>query len=779
MLLRPAALLVVFGASVLAHAGGYANVALGRPVSFTHEPNYRHCSGRKDNGKMLTDGKYGTACILWTDPGCVGWITGTAGGPRGVTVDLGEDTPITGFSWNFAYGHADVPFPTAIDVYVSVDGTNWSFAGALLERALTLHGTPPPTQYHVYRAHAEDMPCHGRYVMFIASQVWFCFCDEVEVYRGDEGLLGRANPGETTCDPVAFVNTIRLRNHLLEQARAAGAPERIAKRISSEVFFDGYKNLATILPMSDLQRDIWAANGARLRSRGFQKPVLWTSCRWDNLSPFALPPVESCGSDPIVLDMMRGEIRAETVNVLNPTENELTCDFSVEGLGDESPLDCREVLYTDTKTFRLTASALKPGDGSHVRLSIPAGVSKQVWMSVRRPAGSSGERRGRIVARLSDGTELTRPFHLRVRNLDFPSAPRLHTGGWDYIDTGGKFHNTPGNLKDTIEMHRDVGVDVAWAWPTTMPQGATFDAEGRLVSTLDFTKWDRWTKELRPDARIYAVFWSVNDSYCGEKSGTQRFDRMVGEYLRAWIAHARISGLNGRRILLLLVDEPSTVAKQQIIMRWMKPIRMLGVREFATFVDPQFPEPWKCPAEFWDCCDVICPITNMARRDDAMRFWEGLAEKGKEVWLYSAHGPSRTFDPISYYRMQAWTAFRIGSKESGSQFWAFGCAGQTGDSWHAYLQKGAEFSPYFVSPDGVMDAKQNEAIREGVEDYEYLSMLAERNGRENVKKSMSKVFEKLPYGDPDWDAPGRDHALLDRVRVRILDALESQATNAP
>ena len=204
----------------------------------------------------------------------------------------------------------------------------------------------------------------------------------------------------------------------------------------------------------------------------------------------------------------------------------------------------------------------------------------------------------------------------------------------------------------------------------------------------------------------------------------------------------------------------------------MRPIRAAGIPEFASFEDPQFAEPWNVPAEFWDLCDIICPITDMVRRNElALEFWTSLAARGKEVWLYSAHGPSRTFDPISYYRMQAWTAFRIGSRESATHFWDFA---YRGDSWRAYSQPGTEYCPYFVSPTCVMDAKQSEAIREGVEDYEYLSMLAERVGREQTAAILKEAFGRLPYGDPDWEAPGRDHALLDRLRSVLLDRLERE-----
>lgn len=86
--------------------------------------------------------------------------------------------------------------------------------------------------------------------------------------------------------------------------------------------------------------------------------------------------------------------------------------------------------------------------------------------------------------------------------------------------------------------------------------------------------------------------------------------------------------------------------------------------------------------------------------------------------LYSAFGPSRTFDPATYYRMQPWRAFLRGG--CGTFYWALGAA-CSGTSWNAYAQKGTEYSPYFASKTDVTPAKQSEAIRESIQDFEYLS----------------------------------------------------------
>ena len=71
-------------------------------------------------------------------------------------------------------------------------------------------------------------------------------------------------------------------------------------------------------------------------------------------------------------------------------------------------------------------------------------------------------------------------------------------------------------------------------------------------------------------------------------------------------------------------------------------------------------------------------------------------------------------------------------------------------------------------------SKQSEAMREGAEDFEYLSMLAERKGPEKAEKTVRHVLENYRTGDPDWDVPlGEEtRGLLDAVCAAILRELE-------
>ena len=158
------------------------NLARGKPCTFSPKPNYK-LTEDDDDALQLTDGKCVAKGTMWTDRSAVGWKANSGGEERfAVTLDLGRDESISGFSWNTGAGAAQVEFPRSIEVSVSDDGKAWRPVGDLMAKALSERPLPPTGSYRAYRAYSLKMPCRGRYVRFVATQPRYCFCDEIEVY---------------------------------------------------------------------------------------------------------------------------------------------------------------------------------------------------------------------------------------------------------------------------------------------------------------------------------------------------------------------------------------------------------------------------------------------------------------------------------------------------------------------------------------------------------------------------------------------------------------------
>ncbi|MBQ7651090.1 MAG: hypothetical protein IJS15_09030 [Victivallales bacterium] len=790
------------------------NIALGKPYTFSSKPNYKLC---KDDGDaaQLTDGLY-TKGYFWTQKSTVGWEQGC--GFQHVIIDLGKVCPIGGFSVNTAYSmSATVPLVSNINIFVSIDKKEWHAVGDLVANVLRREGAPDVTKYNVYRL-KDSMECHGRYVMFQFIFTNFFFTDEIEIYEGDKALLDKPMQGNAIKDPDTYRYDMMVQSafkaeagEIAEKLKAQGASQAklldkvlaYLKDIESLSFEDSSK-ISTIYPIDEHHVQLFALNAEYLRSIGLDRPVLWENCRWDNLNPIQVPVGKA---ETIVMEMMRGEVRSAVVNLMNPTDRPLDFKVAVEGLPEGSGADFSETLYTLTLQGKRISGALKPGNGASIDIKAVPGMNSQIWLSFKRPNLKAGAYNGRLVA-TSGGIRLAVPLKLVIYDFDFPT-PRLHVGGWDYLHVRKGTKNMFG-MQEHPEKGRDAmrdiyvdspwGSNANWGGHKVGPQGAVFDAEGHLTNAdkLDYSNWEYWL-DFWKGARLYCVYLCVSKNFNGEKMGTPRFNNMVKEYFGAWADYVRKNNFPTEKVVLLIIDEPWDNEKDTTFITWAKPL-IAAKTGFRLFEDPIHKDYSKGLPEMYALSDILCPnrvkmigdANPKAYRDFFMKF----KEQGKTLWLYSCSGPSRLLDPISYYRAQAWEAFDMGAE--GTFFWAFGCGGGISDSWRPFMQSQKEYSPYFVSPDnGTMPAKQSEAIRESVQDYEYLCLLrdriaelrkAGRGGRkldaaeallkDAPKQAMKLVSVKDAAKSIDakaaimWDEE-KDRTLMDTERVKLLRMLNS------
>ena len=757
----------------LAAAAGAApeNLARGKRVTFNAPPNYPLCQDA-DDSRQLTDGRWmdGPKALFWTQRATVGWTLGGLG-ERAVTVDLGQDEPIAGFSWNFGAGRAGVNWPDLVFVYVSADGKSWRFVGDLLAVHEAEHGALRRDGYDVCRLHSENMSAHGRYVTFLVRSSGYLFVDEVEVYRGTGQNPDETSAASAVSDPFEHYHAYREHRNFFTDAVTLGTA-------------------AQGLPLetcAQLLTSLHRLNAQILRAKGYARPFLWTSDRWANLDLLAAPASPRDLEASPEIELMRGETRSTVVNVTNPTDADLETEVRAEGFPAGANVELREVVHTLVKSGARIGGLLAGEGADRIRVKVPSGTTKQVWITSAKPTCAPGDFAGRIVA-----ADCEKELRLRVAAIDFPVRPRLHVGGWDYNEAGGKAYRSPGSLKARMRRMREMFADTPWATRRVLPQGAKFDAEGHLTNAaeLAFDVWNDWVDLWGDQARQYCVFLSEGEKFRGEPMGTPRFNRMVGEYMRAWYDGIR-ARLNGRRVLLLILDEPRKPEHDAITVAWAKAIKS-AVPEFVIFDDISYADPKQASDALIAASDVLCPASPTVTAQRTEDFYRQKAKEGKELWLYSCCGPSRTFDPVAYYRSQAWLAWKLGAKAT--HFWAFGCGGGIGDSLRPFAQTGVEYSPFFVTQTDAFRAKQSEAVMESVEDYEYLALLADRiaalkrAGRETaaLERLLATAPDRVLSAEPasrraeysygssaarySWNLPN-DHRTVDAVRLEILHAL--------
>lgn len=790
--------LVAWGQAEFAPPG--ANLARQRPYTMEPPPNYSDCLDPGDR-TQLTDGVYSQG-YFWVQPSTVGWVRTRL---VAITFDLGEVKAIAGASYSTAAGVADVHWPRSILVLASDDQREWTILGDLV-RLSNQRDEPPPTPYRLHRFATGELHGRGRFVALVVDCEPYTVVDEIELYEGPSAWLAEPTRGrQTPLSPLAYhrsrqvIDSIqrRLRTDLaravgeLETARLnptdRAALDARAEGLADEI--DAWEivpdDFTTILPLNELHTRIYALHAPLLRARGYRGLTVWGGDRYDPLQPLDAPATPP--SEPPVLQvrMMRHEHRAEVLNLTNPTDQALTATVTATGLGAAAGgLALREVLFTDTRDGTPVAAALAPGPAGAqgLRLSVPAGTTRQVWLAFRSHDLPAGVARGALeITAPHQPEKLTVPLSLSVAEVVMPDEFSLAIGGWDETNNQGGYQVTAENMLPLIANLRDHGVNMPWSNPRVMPTPGQYDAAGNLTAPPDFTAWDEWVGRW-PDVRCYGLFPSVKDSFAGEAMGTPRFDRMVGAWATAWVEHAAAQGIKPSQIMILLVDEPHAEAQDQIIIAWAKALHA-AQPELVIWNDPTHKDPAKAAPEFYAESGVLCPNTTLfLRAEQSYRdFYLAQQQAGRELWFYACAGPSKLLDPASYYRGQFWLNLLHGGR--GSCYWAFG--DEAGNSWNAYLQHRPCYSPLFLSATTVTDAKQMEAIREGAEDFEYFRLLRTRvtelRSRGIASDLVRKAEELLTTGPAQvvalmggerqrWATP-KDRGLPDRLRLQALELL--------
>ena len=156
------------------------NIALNKPYTMSPAPNYSYCTDAGD-ATQLTDGAY-TSGWFWTQQSTVGW-SNPPSAPT-IIIDLGSIQPVKGVSYNTAGGVGGAYWPTAINLFVSNDGINYSSIGDLASISNSEHGNAPAYGTHaVHRYWTDQLATFGRYVKLEVIQQPFVFVDEIMIDR--------------------------------------------------------------------------------------------------------------------------------------------------------------------------------------------------------------------------------------------------------------------------------------------------------------------------------------------------------------------------------------------------------------------------------------------------------------------------------------------------------------------------------------------------------------------------------------------------------------------
>jgi hypothetical protein len=575
---------------------------------------------------------------------------------------------------------------------------------------------------------------------------------------------------------------------LIERAALLARLGEAARGIMSIAVPD-LAGFTTVLPLNPTHAAILAVHGAMLASRGLTTLVVWKTHRYDAVPLLAIPPSPADANVvPVAVDIvvMSHEYRADAVLLTNATGDQDEVRLSVSDVpGAPRPdwLEVSGVEWTDTRQAVAVADALPDArfiDGAF-RLTVPAGMTRKVWLTVDGSKLAAGTYHGTLTAQTPRASARI-PFTVRVSRVTM-GRPRLSLGVWDYTNGTGMYAINQQNRDAAIALMRSHFVDSPWATNAVLPwpAGSDYDAGGGLAHPLDFRELDGWVR-LWPDARHYYVSVGVGRSFAGAPMDTQAFGTRVAAWGRAVARHATALGLAPQQLGLMLVDEPRNNAQNAVIAAWARVLKG-AAPEIGLFENPVWPRPDQvAPADSLTLVDDLCFHLGVYSRGGKPvgKYFEGRRAAGQRLWMYQTTGPARLLDPTTYYRLAGWYAFR--ARAEGSAFWAFGDTGGAETSWNDYATTNMSDAPAFIGRRDVTDSVHWQAVREGVEDYEYLAMVKDAvtqtldlGRKASALALVAEALAEVPKPYTGWFEWDRDavHARPDEYRLRMLLLLES------
>ena len=400
---------------------------------------------------------------------------------------------------------------------------------------------------------------------------------------------------------------------------------------------------------------------------------------------------------------------------------------------------------------------------------VPGGRTQTVWINFHAtPAVPPGTYRGDVVVRAANAPETRLPIRLRVYGFALPRAPRMKTAfalmdGYVRAAYGEITPELRRRLLDLMLEHRLNPDDISRTEPPAI-------ADVLYARQRGLTAFNIANLVPLPKNNPLWVCYSEKNAYPADF--VQTFIARVDPYVQ----ELRKQGLS-KLAYFYGFDERGPEYDELIrgICRQLKQ-RYPEVNTFTT-AGYMYESRRAAPATDQDYMDWYCPLTPKYDRELSAR----LRAQGKQVWWYVCCGPRypyANFAAIDYPtiegRLLGWMTY--GYEADGLLYWHVNqwhpnpiiegsdpyLAWNTRDVW-GMVGDGCLTYPLRAGP---VSSIRLEAVRDGVEDFDYLALLADREGRPAAEAFVAQLVTSLTEFS-------RDPAALTRVRQAIAERLEA------
>jgi len=429
---------------------------------------------------------------------------------------------------------------------------------------------------------------------------------------------------------------------------------------------------------------------------------------------------------------------------------------------------------------------------------LPAGETHGFFVDLFIPDGvAAGEYRGAYRVMANGASPVKIPVSLTVWNFTLRSTPALVT----------EFGSPAERLRGYYRQRAEAGLEPEPAdWAAVEEQCDRLLSEHRL-NAVPPRSW------LNPQVQADGSFAVPRDKVDALREFIDRYhvnaiqtphpDTVVkdpvkeSERLRAWLAalDQAAKELDRPHVVFYtyLKDEPNSLEDYRYVQKWGRMIRWAKSVVKVLVVEQTWTAPgeWHADSAWGDlygAVDIWCPLFSLHHPESAaMR-----QAQGEMIWTYTAlcqFQPTPWWHvdfPLLNYRAPAWMAWADGMEGllywGGMSYWR-----ETDDPWTRvpiYSEKGAAQrdpgAPVFngegslVYParatgvDGIVPTIRLKALRDSVEDYDYLAV-ADRLGKTDDAK---RIVRSLAPSFFEWD---KDPAAYEKARAGLAELIMNAA----
>ncbi len=409
----------------------------------------------------------------------------------------------------------------------------------------------------------------------------------------------------------------------------------------------------------------------------------------------------------------------------------------------------------------LTRQPLQGGKYLAMPFDLPAEETHGFWIDLYvpedRPAGLY-----RGTSRIRQNGEVVAEFAVEIRVWDF-ILPRVST-----MKTA--FGSPAARLREYYRLReKEQGEAPPGDWEMVERQCAELVSRHRINATPP----GEWLRPVaQPDGSFafsseqvkalkgFVATYHVNAIQIPHPSSVvkdpvQEKPRLVA-WLRAFDVLATELGDPNIVLYIYLRDEPNDPQAYEYVRQWGRAIRETNtVVKVLVVEQPQPQNPaW---GDLYGAVDIWCPLFSLFEEAPAL----ARLVKGETIWTYTAlcqgkKTPWWHIDyPLLHYRVPAWISWRFGI--TGLLYWGGMCYWrQVDDPWEdswtygrqqekrSLIYHGEGTLAYPARPvgyDGIVCSLRLKALRDAIEDYEYLAIL-ERLGKKDQAMEVALPLAK-------------------------------------